>query len=140
MAPGGTPSTWQAASKQLQLPLVITAATQTKLSSKFFSLRACTAKLPGLEKTTDLFTVYPAAEAELVRGRLDDYANALSLFEAGDLVQAERLLDELVSLGRATPVHFLASYTSAQREGNRGRRAVDKHAKPQGSVIEIFAK
>ena len=130
----------QAASKQLGLPLVITAATQTKLTDKFFTLRACTAKLPGLEQPTKLFTVYPAAEAARVKDRLDQYAIALKLFESGQLEEAERLLQQLVQLGQATPAHFLAHYTAAQLNKHRGRRAVDKHATLKGPVIEIVAK
>ncbi|MCG8448413.1 MAG: adenylate/guanylate cyclase domain-containing protein, partial [Pirellulales bacterium] len=130
----------QTASKQLQLPLVITGSTQTKLSSKFFTLRACTAKLPGLEQPTELFTVYPAAEAERVKGRLDEYARALQMFESGRLDEAELLLQELVKAGRATPAQFLAHYTAAQKNQNLGRRAVDKYATLQGPVIEILAK
>ncbi len=53
----------QAASKQLQLPLVITAATQAKLSDKFFAVRACTAKLPGLKQLLDLYSVSLTSEA-----------------------------------------------------------------------------
>jgi adenylate cyclase len=130
----------QAASKQLQLPLVITAATQTKLSDKFFTLRVCTAKLPGLEQPAELFTAYPATEAARVKTRLDQYAQALAMFEAGELDQAEALLHELTSRGPTTPAHFLAHYTAAQKRGNLGRRAVDKYASPQGPIIEIHAK
>ena len=130
----------QAASKQLGLPLVITAATQAKLTNKFFTLRACTAKLPGLEQPTKLFTVYPAAEAARVKDRLDQYAIALKLFESGQLEEAERLLQQLVQLGQATPAHFLAHYTAAQLNKHQGRRAVDKYATLKGPVIEIVAK
>ncbi len=130
----------QAASKQLQLPLVITAATQTKLSDKFFTLRVCTAKLPGLERPAELFTAYPASQAAAVKSRLDDYSRALQLFEDGELEAAEQLLSELADQGPATPAHFLAHYTAAQKNGNLGRRAVDKYAAQQGPVIEIISK
>ncbi len=130
----------QAASKQLQLPLVITSATQTKLSEKFFTLRVCTAKLPGLEKPAELFTAYPASEATRIKSRLDQYASALTMFEAGDLEAAENLLNELAAAGPATPAHFLAHYTAAQKSGNLGRRAVDKYAAGQSAVIEIHSK
>jgi class 3 adenylate cyclase len=130
----------QAASKQLQLPLVITAATQTKLSDKFFTLRVCTAKLPGLERPAELFTAYPASEAQQVKSRLDEYSQALALFESGELEQAEELLNQLTSMGQATPARFLAHYTAAQKNGNLGRRAVDKYATGQGPVIEIHSK
>ncbi|NOY29671.1 MAG: adenylate/guanylate cyclase domain-containing protein [Planctomycetes bacterium] len=130
----------QAASKQLQLPLVITAATQTKLSDKFFNLRTCTAKLPGLEQPIELYTVYPASEARRIKSRLDQYARALEFFETGDLEAAECLLRELVKSGHATPARFLAHYTAAQINGNQGRRAVDRYAPGQGPVIEILGK
>jgi len=130
----------QAASKQLQLPLVITAATQAKLSDKFFTLRVCTAKLPGLEQPAELYTAYPASKAVRVKSRLDQYSRALAMFEAGKLEEAEALLSELTSLGQATPAHFLAHYTTAQKNGNLGRRAIDKYASPQGPVIEIHSK
>ena len=130
----------QAASKQLQLPLVITSATQTKLSDKFFTLRVCTAKLPGLERPAELFTVYPATKAAKVKSRLDQYSRALAMFERGDLEAAEALLSELTSQGQVTPAHFLAHYTATQINGNLGRRAVDKYAAQRGSVIEIHSK
>jgi len=130
----------QSASKQLQLPLVITAATQKKLSDKFFTLRTCTAKLPGLEQPIELYTVYPASEARQVKSKLDQYARALNLFEAGDLQAAERLLNQLVKSGHSTPAHFLAHYTAAQLSGNQGRRTVDKYAANTGAVIEILGK
>jgi len=57
----------QAASKELQLPLVITAATQTQLTDQFFTLQTCTAKLPGLEQPVELYTVFPASEAKQAR-------------------------------------------------------------------------
>jgi len=130
----------QAATKQLELPLVITAATQAKLSGKFFTLRVCTAKLPGLERPAELYTAYPASDAAQVKSRLEDYSRALADFEAGNLEAAQARLAKLTALGQATPAHFLAHYTAAMRVSNQGRRAVDKHASEQGPVIEIHAK
>lgn len=130
----------QSASKQLQLPLVITSATQTKLSPKFSTLRVCTAKLPGLEQPEQLFTVYPATKAKRIQERLDQYSRALELFEAGELEAAEVLLTEIKALGPVTPASFLAHYAAAQKNGNRGRRVVDKQAASLGPVIEIFSK
>lgn len=127
----------QAASKQLQLPLVMTASTQKKLTSKFFTLRACTAKLPGLEKPIELYTAYPASEATTVKSKLDQYSHALDLFETGELESAEHLLSELVKTGPTTPANFLAHYTASQISRGQGRRAVDKTAANSGSVVEL---
>ncbi len=130
----------QAATKQLQLPLVITAATQAKLTEEFFTLRVCTAKLPGLEQPAELYTVYPAAKAESVQTRLDEYSLALAMFESGDLAGAAELLAKLTTLGSITPAHFLAHYTAAQKNGNLGRRAVDQYSPQENAVIEIHSK
>jgi len=130
----------QAASKQLKLPLVITANTQAKLSDEFFTLRVCTAKLPGLEQPAELFTAYPATDAANIKGRLDEYSQALELFEMGELEAAEALLSKLQSQGPATPADFLAQYTAAQKNGNLGRRAVDKYTAQDGPIIEIQSK
>lgn len=130
----------QSATKQLELPLVITAETQTKLTDKFFTLRVCTAKLPGLEQPAQLFTAYPASEAARVKARLEEYSQALELFEKGELEAAEKMLQQLAKQGPATPAQFLAHHATAQKKGNLGRRAVDKYAAGQGAVIEIYWK
>ena len=130
----------QLASKQLELPLVVSSGTQAKLSGEFFSLRICRAKLPDLEQPIDLFSVYPAAQASRMRERLDEYAWALELFESGCLNDAEQLLEDLVQAGEATPAHFLAQYTAIQKKKNFGRRAVDKYIAAPGSIVEILAK
>ena len=130
----------QAATKQLQLPLVITAATQAKLSSEFFSLRVCTAKLPGLEQAVELFTPYPSTEAGLVRERLDEYAEALQLFESGDLEAAEAKFNQLSALGPSTPARYLAEYAASHKHRTEGRRATDQVSVEHSPVIEILSK
>jgi hypothetical protein len=86
-----------------------------------------------------LFTVYPAAQAAQIKSRLDQYTQALTLFEAGELEAAEVLLQALDAAGPTTPAQFLAHYTSSQKQSHQGRRAVDKTT-AQGSVIEILSK
>ena len=131
----------QAAAHQLRLPLVLTAATAARLSPDFFTLRVCTAKLPGLQQPTDLYTAYPTAEARRLRPRLQRYARALELFEQGDFVAAETLLEELLAAdAAATPAPFLAQCAAAQKNGQQGRRAADRFASLRGSVVEILAK
>jgi|GEM_PF-1726449 len=130
----------QSASKQLDLPLVLTAATQRKLSGKFYTLRVCTAKLPDLERPTELFTAYLASDSAPIQSRLEQYSRALDLFEAGKLEAAEKLLEELTVQESITPAHFLARYTAAQKSSNLGRRAIDKYAASHNAVIEILSK
>jgi adenylate cyclase len=130
----------QAATRQLEASLLITAATQRQLSNKFFTLRACTARLPGLEQPVELFTVYPSCEASEVKARLEQYAHALKLFENGDLIEAEELLSELIAAGPATPARFLAQRAAGQRQAEVGRRASDRATIEQGAIVEIHEK
>lgn len=130
----------QAATKTLETPLLITAATQQQLSNKFFTLRACTARLPGLEQVVELFTVYPVCEAHEVKSRLDQYAHALRHFEDGDLIMAEVLLSELVAAGPVTPARFLAQQAASQRSAELGRRSSDRFPIEHGPIVEIREK
>ena len=127
----------QAATKQLQLPLVITKATHDQLSDEFFRLRVCTAKLPGLPEQLDLYTAYPTCNVPQMRDNLDRYAEALEWFEAGNLATAERLLEDLATKNGTTPARFLAHHTAVQKQAAQGRRATDKSLASQGPVIEI---
>jgi adenylate cyclase len=128
----------QAATRQLDSSLLVTAATQRQLSSKFFALRVCTARLPGLEQQVELFTIYPASETSQLRSRLDRYAHALRLFEQGDLAMAEGLLGELVAAGPQTPARFLATQAASQRCSELGRRATDRV--DYSPIVEIYEK
>ncbi len=130
----------QAATKPLETPLLITAATQRKLSKNFFSLRVCTARLPGLEQPVELFAVYPASSSAEVKKCLEQYTQALRNYEAGELAQAESLLSKLVMGGPVTPARFLAHQAATLRQAEIGRRASDKCVGYLDSVIEIFEK
>lgn len=130
----------QAATRQLEASLLITAATQRQLSNKFFTMRTCTARLPGLEQPVELFTVYPSCEASEIKSRLEQYAHALKLFENGDLIMAEVLLSELVAAGPTTPARFLAQQAADQRLAEVGRRASDRAAIEHGAIVEIHEK
>jgi adenylate cyclase len=130
----------QAATRQLEASLLVTAATQRQLSNKFFTMRTCTARLPGLEQPVELFTVYPSCEASKVKSRLEQYAHALKLFENGELAEAEMLLTELVAAGPATPARFLAQQAFNQRQAEVGRRASDRSTIEQGAIVEIHEK
>lgn len=127
----------QAASKQLQLPLVMTKATHDKLTDEFFSQRICTAKLSGVEQEWDLYTVYPAQQESQLREQLDRYSEALDWYEAGNLVTAERLLADLAAQGEMTPARFLADHTTAQLQAVHRRRFSDQSVLSQGPVIEL---
>ncbi|BBO35320.1 adenylate/guanylate cyclase domain-containing protein [Lacipirellula parvula] len=130
----------QTAAKHLDVPLLVTDAVRRRASSRLTALKVCTARLPGIEDPQELFTLFPAADAERLQGDLDRYAIALAAFEEGDLDLAERELESLLSDGPSTPAAFLAQQTAALRRGGLGRRADDLFASGNDAVIEILSK
>jgi adenylate cyclase len=130
----------QAATRQLDVPMLATEAVRQRLSSRFVTLRACTAKLPGLEQPMELFTVFPATDGHRLQSDLDRYATALASFEGGDLDAAERILAELINNGPATPAAFLAQQANSLRQSALGRRATDQFGLAADAIIEILAK
>jgi class 3 adenylate cyclase len=130
----------QAAAKQLDVALLATDAVRRRLSSKFVTLKVCTARLPGLEKPQELFTVFPSTNADQLQDELERYSTALEAFEQGDLANAEQELTRLLAQGPATPAAFLAQQTAALRRGALGRRATDEFGCTPDAVIEILAK
>ncbi len=130
----------QAATRQIDVPLLITDAVRRRLSGRFVSLKTCTAKLPGLEQPFDLYAVFPATDGERLQGDLAEYAVALSAFENGDLDEADHVLAALLDNGPATPAAFLAQQATALRQSALGRRSTDQTGRVDDSIIEILAK
>jgi adenylate cyclase len=130
----------QAATRQVDVNLLVTDAVRRRLSARFVTLKACTARLPGLEQPVDLFTVFPATDGQRLQQDFEQYAAALAAFEDGEFDHAERVLGELLASGPATPAAFLAQQAAALRQGALGRRATDQGGRPSEPVIEILAK
>jgi adenylate cyclase len=130
----------QAATKALDVPLLVTDAVRRRLSSRFITLRTCTAKLPGLEQPIELFTAFPATDGHRLQDDLERYAAALTAFENGDLDGAESVLSRLLTDGPATPAAFLAQQAAALRKSALGRRAGDQFGVRDDAVIEILSK
>jgi class 3 adenylate cyclase len=130
----------QTAAKRLDVALLATDAVRRRLSSRFVTLKVCTARLPGLEKPLELFTVLPSTDAPRLQGDLERYAAALEAFERGELDAAEEQLSRLLGAGPATPAAFLAQQTAALRQGALSRRATDEFGCTPDAVIEILTK
>jgi adenylate cyclase len=130
----------QSAAKRLDVALLATDAVRKRLSSRFVTLKVCTARLPGLEEPLELFTVFPSTDGPRLQGDLERYAEALEAFERGDLIAAEKQLSELLAAVPATPAAFLAQQTAALRQSALGRRATDEFGCTPDAVIEILAK
>jgi adenylate cyclase len=129
----------QAATRQLGVPLLATDAVRRRLSARFVKLKACSARMPGLEQTVELFTILPATDGERLQADLEQYSEALMAFERGDLDNAERMLEELLTRGPATPAAFLARQAAALRRGALGRRVTDLVPGPGEMVIDVPA-
>jgi class 3 adenylate cyclase len=130
----------QSAAKRLDVALLATNSVRRRLSSRFVTLRVCTARLPGLEQPLELFTVFPSTDALRLQDDLARYADALDAFERGDLTAAEEQLVDLLAAGPATPAAFLAQQTAALRQGGLGRRVSDEFGCTPDAVVEILAK
>ena len=130
----------QTAAKKLDVALLATDAVRRRLSSRYITLKVCTARLPGLEKPLELFTVLPSTDAPRLQGDLERYAAALEAFERGELDAAEEQLSQLLEAGPATPAAFLAQQTAALRQGALGRRVTDDFGCTPDAVIEILTK
>ncbi|MBX3426054.1 MAG: adenylate/guanylate cyclase domain-containing protein [Pirellulales bacterium] len=129
----------QSASKQLDVPLVATAAVRQRLTGEFTTHRLCTARLPGLEQPLELIAVQRAADEQRVRDDIERYAAALAAFERGDLDAAERGLADLIARGASPAARFLAAQAAAVRGNQLGRRAGDTF-RPGDGVVEILSK
>jgi len=130
----------QTAAKRLDVEILTTDAVRRRLTSRYVTLKVCTARLPGLEEPLELFTVFPSTDAPALQGDLERYAAALEAFEQGDLEAAEQQLTHLLAKGPATPAAFLAQQTAALRRGALGRRSTDQFGCTPDAVIEILAK
>jgi hypothetical protein len=130
----------QTAAKHLDVPLLVTDSVRRRASSRLTALKVCTARLPGIDEPQELYTLFPAADAERLQGDLDRYAIALAAFEEGDLDLAEQELESLLADGPSTPAAFLSQQTAALRRGGLGRRADDLFASGNDAVIEILSK
>jgi adenylate cyclase len=130
----------QSATKHLDAPLLVTDAVRRRASSRLTALRVCTSQLPGIDESQDLYTLFPAADAQRLQDDLDRYATALAAYERGDLDVAEEYLDALLDAGPSTPAAFLAQQTAAVRRGALGRRADDLLGSAGDAVIEILLK
>jgi class 3 adenylate cyclase len=130
----------QSAAKRLNVALLATGAVRKRLSSRFVTLKVCTARLPGLEQPLELFTVLPSTNAEQLQSNLEQYAEALDAFERGDFSAAESQLSELLDAGPSTPAAFLADQVAALRLGGLGRRSTDDFGYTPDAVIEILSK
>lgn len=86
----------QGATKFLRSRLVVTGATQARLSAEFSSRRLCRARVVNIGEPVELYEVAPAGRAEFA-GVQDLYEKALVEFEARNFDEAARVLGQILA-------------------------------------------
>jgi adenylate cyclase len=130
----------EAATKELQMPIVATEFTVAQLSEEFATNRICRAALPGLPQPVDLYAVRLASADQRQDSMWRIYDEALRRFEQGRYQHAAEALATFDPAIAEVPVQFLSA--QIQREINRAfrRRSTDKPAAERSGVITISAK
>jgi adenylate cyclase len=124
----------EAASKELQVPLVVTRSTANRLSNRFKTHRLCRARLRGAEQPVDLFAISKPTASETLHADWASYETALQLFEQGKCAEAARILAPLDQQSSTVPVRFLASEIERAIGKQQRRRNTDRHASHHGIV------
>jgi adenylate cyclase len=130
----------EAATKQFDLPLLVTGATTKRVSNRFATHRVCRARMRGIDAPIELFTVCPASRSECSRA-WQAYHEALQCFEHGRLKEAADHLTTIDQAIRDIPSRFLAEHI--QRElarQNRRRRRTDLGTENSRGVITLGTK
>jgi adenylate cyclase len=124
----------EAASKELQIPLIVTQSTADRLSNRFTTHRICRAQLRGVEQLIALFTVSLPSRDESMQNAWEIYDSALQLFEKG---QFDKAADTLQSLDQSTadvPASFLAREVQRALGREHRRRSTDRQEACVGIV------
>lgn len=126
----------EAATRQLELPLLVTSSTAKYLSSRFKTHRICRAQMRGFGQAIDLYGVLPAAADEPATMAWQTYQRALRQFEEGRLQEAA---DQLATIDPAiggVPSRFLLEHIQRQiARQNRRRRTDEEGDSPRGVII-----
>jgi class 3 adenylate cyclase len=130
----------EAATKQLEVPLLVTSATAKHLSSRFTTHRICRAKMRGFDQAVDLYGVVPAAADEPATMAWQTYQQALCHFEEGRLQEATDQLTTIDSTIRDVPSRFLLEHVQRELARQNRRRSTDKKSDSPRGVIVLNAK
>jgi adenylate cyclase len=130
----------EAATKELGQPLVVTAATASRLSNRFLAYRLCRVELPGIERAVDLFGLLPAASSATAVAAIGIYGEALQLFEQGQLQRASALLRQIDRRETRVPIQFLAEQIERDQNREHSRRHSDKRRETAPGIIPLNVK
>jgi adenylate cyclase len=130
----------EAATKEVGVPLLITAAVANQLSNQVAAHRVCTTRVPGVETPVELFSVQSIAAGNRAANGWQTYEQALHYFEAGDLLAAADCLATTDQTDREIPVRFLTEHVQRELGRQENRRSTDRTRRPLSGVITLSAK
>jgi adenylate cyclase len=123
----------EGATKQFQMPIILTGSTHAQLGDAFATRRLCRARLPGIDGSTDLYQLHAERATEAWQDWQMTYERGLLLFEAGRWLEACRTLHTLL-FGEAEhdrPTLMLLS---------RATQALQEPPEPLDPVIDLKQK
>jgi adenylate cyclase len=130
----------EAATKKLGLPFVISGASAERLSVRFKTYRVCRAQLPGIDAPVDLHGIKPTRTTMACELAIDEYSDALRLFEKGELEQAAAILATIDPQTVVPPARFLAEHIERELGRNKRRRSSDGLPPTSRGIISINVK
>jgi adenylate cyclase len=130
----------EAATRQFDLPLLITSATAARLSNRFATHRICRAQIRGFEQPVDLHSLSLANSDADSAIAWQTYHEALQLFEQGRLQEAAEHLATIDTATTEIPSRFLADNLNGELARQRRRRSTDRGSDTSRGVIKLSAK
>ncbi len=115
----------EAATKQWELPLLATAETVHRLSSRFATHRVCRAQMPGVTQPVDLYTMTLAGSDPRSSAAWRCYDEALQCFEQVRLEDAATILATLDPTMREVPTRALSKRVQQAIGAQQRRRSTD---------------
>jgi adenylate cyclase len=130
----------ESATKELGVPMIVTAATAKQLSNRLATHRVCRVRLAGVDNPVDLFSVELAAAAQQSAADWQLYEAALRAFEKGDFETAASTLSTLMTSAIETPAQFLASVIEREQSRRQNRRRGDDGTSNFNGIITLNRK
>jgi adenylate cyclase len=129
----------EAATKQLEVPILATGATAKRLSKRFATHRVCRARMSGFDRPVELYAV-GAASDEPSSLAWQAYDKALQYLEHGRLQEAAVQLAAIERGKGEVPSRFLAEHLNRELARQNRRRSTDKGGETPGGVIALGTK
>lgn len=130
----------EAATKKLCVPLIVTEATVRRLSNRFTAHRVCCARVPGVDRPIDLYSVYTTESAARFTSAWQAYGEALSLFEDGRLQEAIDVLSTIDTRAHEVPSTFLIECIERDQSREHRRRRSDRETGSPRGIVRLATK